>query len=62
MLPALHAGQDRRGTLEVGKYLVENGYRSLVISSGGRMVEQLLAEGSEHFVWPIGKDRRGHCG
>lgn len=55
MLPALHAGGVERGTLEVGKYLVENGHRSLVMSAGGRMVEQLLREGSEHFAWPVGK-------
>lgn len=55
MLPALNAGGVERGTLEVGKYLVENGHRSLVMSAGGRMVEQLLREGSEHFAWPVGK-------
>ena len=55
VLPALNAGGVERGTLEIGKALVENGHRSLVMSGGGRMVEQLLAEGSEHFSWPIGK-------
>ncbi|HEY8085874.1 MAG TPA: glycosyltransferase family 4 protein [Methylophilaceae bacterium] len=55
ILPALNTGGVERGTLEIGKYLVENGHRSLVMSSGGRMVEQLLAEGSEHFTWPVGK-------
>lgn len=55
VLPALEAGGVERGTLEVGKHLVENGHRSLVISAGGRMVEQLEREGSLHFVWPIGK-------
>jgi glycosyltransferase involved in cell wall biosynthesis len=55
VLPALNAGGVERGTLEIAKYLAENGHRSLVMSSGGRMLEQLLAEGSEHFAWPIGK-------
>jgi glycosyltransferase involved in cell wall biosynthesis len=55
ILPALNAGGVERGTLEIGKALVENGHRSLVMSAGGRMVEQLLAEGSEHFSWPVGK-------
>jgi glycosyltransferase involved in cell wall biosynthesis len=55
ILPALNAGGVERGTLEIGKYLVEQGHRSLVMSAGGRMLEQLLAEGSEHFTWPIGK-------
>jgi glycosyltransferase involved in cell wall biosynthesis len=55
MLPALHAGGVERGTLEVAQHLVKNGHRSLVMSSGGRMVEQLEREGSEHFAWPIEK-------
>lgn len=55
ILPALQGGGVERGTLEVGKYLVEHGHRSLVMSGGGRMVEQLEREGSEHFAWPIGK-------
>jgi len=55
VLPALQSGGVERGTLEVGKYLVEHGHRSLVISAGGRLVEQLEHEGSEHFIWDIGK-------
>lgn len=55
MLPALEGGGVERGTLEVGKYLVDHGHRSLVMSAGGRMVAQLEREGSEHFAWPVGR-------
>jgi glycosyltransferase involved in cell wall biosynthesis len=55
VLPALQSGGVERGTLEVGKYLVEHGHRSIVISAGGRMVEQLVREGSEHVNWGIGR-------
>lgn len=55
ILPALESGGVERGTLEVGHYLANKGHRSLVISAGGRMVKQLLEEGSEHFTWTIGK-------
>ncbi len=55
MLPELESGGVERGTLEMGKYLVDRGHRSIVISSGGRMVEQLLLEGSEHVDWAVGK-------
>lgn len=55
MLPALNSGGVERGTLEIGKYLVQHGHRSLVMSAGGRMVDQLTAEGSQHFAWPVGK-------
>lgn len=54
-LPALQSGGVERGTLEVARHLVEHGHRSIVISAGGRMVEQLLAEGSEHVGWEIGR-------
>ena len=55
MLPALQAGGVERGTLEISRFLVEQGHRSLVMSGDGRMVAQLEAEGGEHFKWPIGK-------
>jgi glycosyltransferase involved in cell wall biosynthesis len=57
VLPALESGGVERGTLEVGKYLVEHGHRSIVMSAGGRLVEQLLREGSEHVAWDIGRKR-----
>lgn len=57
MLPALDSGGVEKGTLEVGKYLVDHGHRSIVISAGGRMVAQLEREGSEHVTWPVGAKR-----
>lgn len=54
VLPALESGGVERGTLEVARYLVQHGHRSIVISAGGRLVAQLEAEGSEHIHWPIG--------
>ncbi len=59
MLPALEGGGVEKGTLEVGKYLVEHGHRSIVISAGGRLVEQLQRDGSEHVAWPVGAKRLG---
>lgn len=57
VLPALESGGVEKGTLEVGRYLVEHGHRSIVISAGGRLVEQLVREGSEHVQWPVGAKR-----
>lgn len=54
VLPALQSGGVERGTLEVGKHLVDHGHRSIVISAGGRLVDRLLREGSEHVTWDIG--------
>jgi glycosyltransferase involved in cell wall biosynthesis len=55
ILPALGSGGVERGTLEVGKYLVEQGHRSIVISAGGGLVAQLQREGSEHIEWDVGR-------
>ncbi|MEC8807500.1 MAG: glycosyltransferase family 4 protein [Pseudomonadota bacterium] len=53
VLPALTMGGVERGTLEIGRALVAAGYRSTVVSNGGPMVTQLLAEGSEHVALPV---------
>ena len=57
ILPELNAGGVERGTLEVGKYLVQLGHESVVISNGGRLVEQLEQEGSRHITLPVHKKR-----
>jgi glycosyltransferase involved in cell wall biosynthesis len=53
LLPELDSGGVERGVLETGKYLAGRGHRSLVVSAGGRLVAQLVAEGSEHIRMPI---------
>lgn len=57
ILPELNSGGVERGTLEVGKYLVEQGHESLVISNGGRLVEQMESEGSRHITLPVHRKR-----
>lgn len=54
LIPALQSGGAERSALEVGRALVQAGHRSVVISAGGRLVEQLKAEGSEHITLDIG--------
>lgn len=55
VLPALNAGGVERGTLEIGRALVAAGHQSRVLSGGGRMVDTLTQEGSEHICLPVGK-------
>lgn len=55
ILPAMESGGVERDTLDMARGLVDAGHRSLVISAGGRMVEQLAATGSEHVPWPVGR-------
>ena len=55
MLPDLISGGVERGTLEMGRYLSEQGHRSIVVSAGGRMVSQLEREKSRHVAWKVGR-------
>ena len=55
VLPDLEGGGVEKGTLEIAQALVQAGHESLVISAGGRMVEQLKREGSQHIHWDLGK-------
>jgi glycosyltransferase involved in cell wall biosynthesis len=55
LLPDLDSGGVEKGTLEVGKAIVEAGHTSIVISAGGRLVGQLEREGSRHIQWDLGK-------
>lgn len=53
LVPALEAGGAERSTLEIGQALVAAGHRSIVVSTGGRMVAALTRAGSEHVVMPV---------
>jgi len=55
LIPALHSGGAERSALEIARALVQQGHRSVVISAGGRLVEQLQAEGSEHVTLDLGR-------
>jgi glycosyltransferase involved in cell wall biosynthesis len=53
VLPGLKSGGVERGALDLARQLVQRGHESLVMSSGGRMVDQLVAEGSRHIEFPV---------
>lgn len=55
LIPAMHSGGAERSALEIARALVQAGHRSVVISAGGRLVDQLLAEGSEHVTLDLGR-------
>jgi glycosyltransferase involved in cell wall biosynthesis len=54
LLPELESGGVERGTLELGCHLVKNGHQSVVVSGGGRLVDQLGKDGSKHINRRIG--------
>ena len=49
ILPALNTGGVERGVVEISKALVDNNFRSIVISSGGYMVSQITRNGGIHY-------------
>jgi glycosyltransferase involved in cell wall biosynthesis len=53
VIPKLMGGGAERTTLEVGAAFVRAGGTSLVVSSGGSMVEELEKGGSEHIAMPV---------
>jgi len=57
ILPELNAGGVERGTLEIGRYLVQQGHEALVVSNGGRMVSALESAGIRHIAMPVHRKR-----
>ena len=55
VLPNLISGGVEKGVLEVAKYISLKGHESIVISGGGRMVDELKCDGSKHIKWNIGR-------
>lgn len=59
ILPEMNAGGVERGTLEIGRYLVQQGHEALVVSNGGRLVAQLESTGVRHVALPVHRKRLG---
>jgi len=55
VLPGLDSGGVERGTLELGRALVEAGHESHVLSGGGQLVSRLRKQGSIHHSWALGR-------
>ena len=55
ILPELNVGGVETGTIDLAKYLVAQGHKSVVVSNGGALVAQLQADGSKHHTLPVHK-------
>jgi glycosyltransferase involved in cell wall biosynthesis len=55
LLPALNAGGVERGTIEVAGELSRRGHQAVVVSAGGRLLDELEENGAEHICLDIGK-------
>ena len=54
ILPALNNGGVERGTVEVANFLAKSGHTSIVISAGGKMLDN-FSEKVEHISLSVGK-------
>ncbi|MDP2928051.1 MAG: lipopolysaccharide heptosyltransferase II [Candidatus Omnitrophota bacterium] len=55
ILPELNVGGVETGTLDLSKYLVRLGHKSVVVSAGGALVKELEAGGANHYTLPVNK-------
>ena len=59
ILPRLEGGGVERGTLEVAHYLSKHEHESIVVSQGGRLVNDLESRGSQHIELKVGDKSPG---
>jgi len=53
LLPELNEGGVERGTMELSRELVKLGHESIVISAGGKLVQQIEEDGGRHITLDI---------
>ncbi len=53
VIPRMRAGGAELGCLQVAAALVKAGHRAIVVSQGGRMVDDLAAAGARHIEMPV---------
>ena len=54
-VPTLESGGVEQGVLEIASALVQDGHDSHVVSAGGRLVSDLISDGSIHHQWSLHK-------
>ena len=55
ILPELNVGGVETGTIDFAKYLVEHNHYGIVVSNGGKLVEQLDQACIKHYCLPVHK-------
>ncbi len=53
VLPELHTGGVERGTVDISRELVKQGFRSIVISNGGHLSDLIKQSGGIHYKMPV---------
>jgi len=55
IIPSLDVGGVETGTVDLARYLVAQGHRAVVISSGGELVKELEEAHATHYTLPVDK-------
>lgn len=55
ILPELNVGGVETGVLDLTRFLVEAGHKSVVVSAGGRLVDDIRSCGGVHYQLPVNK-------
>ena len=53
LVPAMEQGGVERGVVEVNRALVASGWENVVVSAGGRLVDQIVADGGRHIALDV---------
>jgi len=53
LLPELNEGGVERGTMELSRELVKLGHESIVMSAGGKLVQQIEEDGARHILFDV---------
>ena len=53
LVPAMEQGGVERGVVEVNRALVAAGWENVVVSAGGRLAEQVVADGGRHVALDV---------
>ena len=53
LVPAMEQGGVERGVVEVNRALAAAGWENVVVSAGGRLVEQIVADGGRHITLDV---------
>ena len=53
LVPAMEQGGVERGVVEVNRAIVSAGWENVVVSAGGRLVDQIVADGGRHVEMDV---------
>ncbi|MDD5504252.1 MAG: glycosyltransferase [Candidatus Omnitrophica bacterium] len=53
VVPELNSGGVETGTIDLAKQLVKHGHKAVIISNGGRMLNEIVSTGIIHYCLPV---------